>query len=108
MYQFEDIFEAEEQDIKETKSQIGMAVSSAKKCLSSPDFENYKKALEKAQASMLRQMIVFTHAFFMQEHADMAFYGAKMARMVTKLQDLTVLLDNVESDARKDKLQDGE
>jgi hypothetical protein len=106
-YDFNDIFDAETPDGKdETRAKIDRTSSLAKKCLNSEDFQEYKKALEVARDSMIGQMCTFTHSFFLQEHADMAFYGAKMARMVTKLQDLTSLLGSVERDAKREILNE--
>ena len=103
MDNFNDAFEAPEQ-IEEVKPLIDRTISQAKKCVSLPDFEEYRKQLEKARDGMVNSMIIYTHSYMLQDSGDMAFYGAKMMRMVTKLQDLNALLSAVEGDLRKEKL----
>ena len=110
-YQFEDMFDGvlpEEQ--ANLTSDLEKVVSQAKVCLSSKDFEEYRKAYDKVEGKMITLMIAFTDGFMAQGTGDMGFYGAKMARMVTKLSDLKALLCAVQADVRKEKFigQDNE
>jgi hypothetical protein len=104
MYRFEDAFSGVEEDKKEELvAQMERAISRAKVCLSNKDFEEYRAEYVKAEGKQIALMIAFTNGFMAQDNGDMAYYGAKIARMLTRLSDLRTLLDAVESDLRKEK-----
>lgn len=101
-FRFEDIFKAVEEDkesIKKAAEKVEAAGKAAKKCLNTDEFAIYREQFAKANDAIINKMMQYTKAFFESEHGDMAKYGANMARFITKLQDLRILLDKVESDA---------
>jgi hypothetical protein len=101
-FQFDDVFEPE---VKGDKSELLDAIRKtgvlANKCLSNEDFQAYRKQFEKAQSLIISSMITYTHDFFLEPKAGMDVYGANMARFVTKLNDLRILLGQVEIDIKK-------
>lgn len=100
-YQFADIFKPEKKENDDLQKSVDKVISQAKLCLTSKEFEKYRKAYEAAEAKMVANLISFTNGFMSLDSGDMSFYGAKVARMITKLSDLKALLDGVESDVRK-------
>ena len=103
-FKFEDIFKVdlETQDsIKLASAKIDEAAKAARKCLTMPEFHFYRIQFERAQEAIIDKMIQYTSAFFASEHGDMNKYGANMARFMTKLQDLRVLLNTVEKEAKR-------
>jgi len=103
-FKFEDIFKTNEVDaesIKEAAKKIDEAGKAARKCLTLQEFQIYRQAFEKAQEAIINKMIQYDSAFFASEHGDMPKYGATMARFVTKIKDLRILLNKVEGDANR-------
>jgi hypothetical protein len=102
-FKYEDIFKVaieDEESIKEAAKKVRLAGEAARKCLTLQEFQIYTQQFEKAQEAIVIKMIQYTKAFFESEHGDMTKYGANMARFITKIQDLRVLLDRVNSDAK--------
>lgn len=104
MYEFSKMFAKPEKEVDEQERSLDRVVSRAKICLNNKDFEEYRKEFVKAEAKMIDSMISFTNIFMGQASGDMSFYGAKIARMITKLSDLRSLVDAVENDARKENV----
>lgn len=101
-FQFEDVFTPEAKvDKNDLVSSIRKTGVLANKCLNSEDFKAYRAQFEKAQSNIVTAMISYTHDFFISPSGDMGVYGANMARFVTKLNDLRLLLGQIESDVKK-------
>lgn len=101
-FEFADVFKPE-QEAK--PSELLAAVKKtgvlANKCLNTEDFKQYREQFEVAQSKLVGAMITYTHEFFLEPKGGMDVYGAQMARFVTKIQDMRVLLGQIESDVRK-------
>ena len=89
-----------EQMQKESAERIKITQGIAKKCLGNEDFVKYRKDFYAARAKILDEMIRYTKLFFLEKNGDMAMYGTQMARYLTKIEDLGLLLDTVERNAR--------
>lgn len=101
-FDFSDVFSPEvEKNKSELISSIRKTGVLANKCLDNEDFKQYRLAFERAQANLVTAMISYTHDFFIDPKGGMDVYGANMARFVTKLNDMRVLLGQVESDLKK-------
>lgn len=107
-FHWEDLFKPKDDHTskerrQEARKRIDEAIAAGKKALNTPEFAFYREKLEKAQASIVDSMILYTNEFFRDNVGDMAKYGANMARFMTRITTLRALLNQVESDARKDK-----
>lgn len=108
---FEDMFEQQTEDQKavlakandEAKAAVKAVGDSARSCINTEAFQSYKRDFERAQDKIVDAMIEYTQIFFSDDNGNIATYGAKMARYITKLQDLKALLTVVENDAKKGK-----
>lgn len=101
-----DIFKAEvaeqaQEEIRRAQEAMDKAALMAKKCLSMPDFIEYRKTFERAEAGMVDTIISYTKSFVESEHGDTTKYALNMVRMVTRLQDFRHLLKSVETDAKR-------
>lgn len=101
-FQFEDIFQEEDmQAIEQHESELRKLGAAARACINSEKFVAYKERMEKVLAQMPDVLISFTNDYFNEMNGDMAFYGAKMARYITKIQNLRMMLKAVEIDFNK-------
>ncbi len=80
----------------------------ARACLNSELFALYRKKFELVQARMIDTMIAYDHDFFRQPNGDINIYAVNMSKMIQRIVDLRVLLNNVESDAQKGKFDEKE
>jgi hypothetical protein len=107
-FDFADIFQEENRlDLELHEKELREAVAAARACVNNEKFIVYKQRIEKLLLQMPDVLISFTNEFFAKDEGDMAFYGAKMARYVTKVQNLRLLLKAVEQDSGK-TLKQGE
>lgn len=107
-YDFHKLYGSEsDNDIDRTVELVRKAGDTARKALNSVEFVEYKKSYENAEKAMVDSMLAYTDAFFCNG-TDLALYGAKIARMMTKLQDLKVLLNKVENDVKRLDLMEKE
>lgn len=86
---------------KELADAITRATKAAQSCLNSEQFHGYRRQYQNAEKKLVDVMIRYTRSFFTEEKGDMAKYGANMARYITKLDDMRMLLNQVESDAKR-------
>ncbi len=101
-FQFSDVFQPEkEEKPNEVLIAVKKAGVMANKCLNNEDFKEYRVQFEIAQSKLIGAMITYTHEFFIDPKGGMDVYGAQIARFVTKIQDLRVLIGQVEADLRK-------
>ena len=101
-FQFEDVFKPEDEEKpNELIAEIKKTGVLANRCLNNEDFKAYRDQFEKAQTKLISAMITYTHEFFLDPRVGMDVYGAQMARFITKLQDMRVLLGQVESDIKR-------
>lgn len=106
-YSWEDMFKPEDEATlkakrTEAKSRVLEVIEAGKSCLTHPNFKMYRERYEKAQASIVTAMILYTNDFFAKPDGDMALYGANMARFMTRITTLRALLGQVESDVKKE------
>lgn len=99
-YRFEDIFQQEEStSVEEHDIELREAISAARACLNSGAFIKYKQRIENIEKQMVDIMVAFTNDYFNEMNGDLAFYGAKIARYITKIQNVRMLLKAVQLDA---------
>jgi len=98
-----DLEEAE----KQSTEQVNMAGECARFCLGIEAFQRYKRQYLLAQERMLSAMEMCTQAF-MAGQFDITTYGAKQLVYMTRLKDLRMLLDQIETDSKKGKTLSGE
>lgn len=107
-FKFENLFDEapKEADLEALNGKLKVIGDSARKCLATADFAQYKLQFEAAREAILDAMIVYTNNFTSKDTGDVAMYALKMARYVQKVNDLKVLLTQVELDTRKGLRQD--
>jgi hypothetical protein len=89
----------EEQKIREDAAEsIRLTVDIAKQCLAMEQFKSYRTQYESAEQKMVAEMLMVT-VTFNAGRMDLMQYGAKMLVCMTKLRDLRLLLDTVNSNA---------
>jgi hypothetical protein len=91
---------AEKKAQAETDEKIRLTGDIARVCLSMDQFKVYRKQYAAAEEKMIDEMMMTT-ACFSSGSIDLTQYGAKMLVCITRLKDLRMLLDTVESNARK-------
>lgn len=85
---------------KKIAKEISIVADMARACLSTEQFQAYKKQYESAQSKMVDVMLMLTESHNSGQ-MDITKYGAKMLVYMTRIKDLRMLLDQVEKDARK-------
>lgn len=90
-------------EIPEDKPELDISPveSKAKKCLSMPEFEDYKRSYLEAKERMTDELIDLTRKFTSYYGADVSFYGMKVLRIITKIEALRALVEDVERDVRR-------
>jgi hypothetical protein len=73
----------------------------ARACFNTAQFQSYREAYKKAEASVIDFMLRYNSMFFNDQNGDMNKYAFTMMRFLTKLQTLKSLLETVESNALK-------
>lgn len=92
--------DAQNEAIIKTAEDIQRTVDLAHACIKDEKFVNYKRQLEKAQLHIIEDMIGYTKRHFNNIGGDLQTYGANMARYITRIEDLRMLLKKVEFDGR--------
>jgi len=87
------------QQEKKTEQTITEAGARAAKCLSMPEFKEYRDRFEAAEAGIVDELIVLSVNF----DGDMAKFGARCMSKLTRLRDLRALLTYVNNDKAKDE-----
>lgn len=90
---------------KESAENIKRVTEAAQACLSSELFHSYRFQYQNAEKRLVDVMIRYTRSFFSEDRGDMSKYGAMMARYITKLDDMRMMLKQVENDSRRSKKQ---
>jgi|SRR5208282_1679998 len=102
---FQDMFvplkEPSEKKPQEALSQLEATVKNARACVNTTQFQEYKKKYEKEERDLLTVMINFTQTFILNENANPAMYGMRMAMYIQKLYDLRRLLKTIETDSER-------
>lgn len=100
---FSDMFVPQEisQKSEQVLGQLNAIVKMARECLNTQQFQQYKTKFEKEEKQLLDVMIAYTNTFILNENANPAMYGLRMAMYIQKLYDLRRLLKNVEADASR-------
>lgn len=106
MIKIRDLFKADsakeaQEQIHRAQDALDKAAVMAKKCLGMPDFIEYRKDFERAEATMVDTIITYTKSFVESEHGDTTKYALNMVRLVTRIQDFRHLLRSVENDAKR-------
>lgn len=104
MYKFEDQFnltDESEGQIEATSKKIEAIGQLARKCLSSSDFDNYRKMFNEELNGIMNAMVVYTANFGKNGNDNLEIYAVNMIRFVQRITDLRKLITYVELDARK-------
>lgn len=107
MHRFEDSYEIQEQDKAQFQAveALNESIKVAQACLTHGDFQKYRAEFEKAYDRILHDMVTFTNLYFAENRGSLEIYAVKMIRYMQRIQDLSVLLNRVEHDVNKEKLQ---
>lgn len=89
----------DQKDEPKVSASITEANARAAKCLSMPEFEEYRKRFEKAEAGILDELIVMSVNY----DGDISKFGARCLAKLTRLRDLRALLTFVNADSQKGK-----
>jgi hypothetical protein len=73
----------------------------ARVCLSSEDFQHYRKMYQHAEAAIMDTLIIYTKNFAEGPSGSTEKYAFTVMRMLTKLQHLKHLIKSIESDAKR-------
>lgn len=73
----------------------------ARRCLSSEDFQHYRRMYASAESSIIDALIIYTKNFAEGGVGDVTKYAFTVMRMLTKLQHLKHLIKSIESDAKR-------
>ena len=98
---FKDAFKAQPKANDEPEKQMNQTGMIARQCLSHEDFKHYRKQYEKAEAQVINALIQDTEEFMRESGADVTKYALMVVRRITRLQDLRLLLNVVDKDAKK-------
>jgi hypothetical protein len=83
--------------VDKTEEEITEAMARASKCLSMPEFKDYRTKFEAAEAGIIDELIVLSVNF----DGDTGKFGAKCLTKLTRLRDLRALLTAVNNDKGK-------
>ena len=86
---------------KELADAIQRTAQAAQSCLNSEQFHGYRRQYENAEKMLVSVMIQYTRSFFSESGGSLDKYGAQMARYITKLDDMRMLLRQVGNDAKR-------
>ena len=102
-FKFEDLYEEglDDRSVIELQKKLHSIGESARACLNTGVFVNYKEQFEKAYDNILDAMIKYTNDFCADPNGNVSLYALKMARYVQKIQDLKILIKQVEVDSLK-------
>ena len=104
MSEFGDIFQASAKEVKKADKVVNQAASdcmnTAKICFGLKQFSEYKQQYLAAEAKMIGAMTALTESYI-AGNFDLNAYGARMLVYMTRLKDLRLLLDVVNSDIRR-------
>ena len=104
METFNNIFKPEVKEAakadREVNKEAEDCMSKARICFALKQFAEYREQYVKAEAKMVAAMDKLTEAY-LSGLFDLTTYGAKMLVYMTRLKDLRILLDVVNSDIRK-------
>lgn len=89
------------QSQKELADAIQRTAQAAQSCLNSELFHGYRRQYQNAEKMLISVIIQYTRSFFSEDRGDMNKYGAQMARYITKLDDMRMLLRQVDNDAKR-------
>lgn len=106
-FDFADQFEAQEPEgqLEATNKKLEMIGELARKCVSSTDFQQYKKMFEDELGSIMNAMVIYT-ANYGKQGDTLEVYALNMIRFVQRITDLRKLITYVELDARKSAKQE--
>ena len=108
IFSFEDLFSplavaTENKKVVEAFKRLNAIGESARECLATQCFADYKKQLEQAKDAILDAMCAYTNRFIAGDSMGVDKYAVVMVRFITRVDSLRSLLNQVELDAKKGK-----
>jgi hypothetical protein len=103
-FKFEDQFDLKEEpkgQIEDTSKKLELIGQMARRCISSNDFQQYKKMFDDELANILNAMVIYTANFGKQGNDNLEIYAVNMIRFVQRITDLRKLITYVELDSKK-------
>lgn len=94
-------FKPKPKSSEDTEKQLNHTGMIARQCLTHEDFKHYRKQYEKAEAQAIDALIQETERFMNDPSGDVGKFAMMVVRRVTRLQDLRLLLNVVDKDAKK-------
>lgn len=86
---------------EQTDAKLKEAELLAKACFGTEQFQQYRDAYKKAEASTIDFMLRFNNSFFAEKTGDVQQYAFTIMRYLTRLQTLRSLLDTIETNAKR-------
>jgi len=75
----------------------------ARKCLTHEDFRLYRDAYIRTERASVNALILYTKNFVENPGGDINKYAITCMRLLTRIQDLRALLNNVDNDAKREE-----
>ena len=74
----------------------------AKVALNTPECEAYRKKMVEVREQLIQSLVGYTNTAMQNDTIDITSYGVKVMRIVTRIQDMNLLLSEIEKDLRKE------
>ena len=102
MKDLKSLFSFGEKAVEESNEQLKLTGDIARKCLSMPEFKQYREQYAQMEAKVIGEMIMDAANFPVSNDSTEKF-GAKCLVKLTRLRDLRSLMTKVLTDAQKGK-----